>query len=383
MPRTRSAPTIRPYPSGEGFYSYVYVHGKRQQVRFTERDEGEAFLDLVHRLGADAAYGRLRTMRAHEGLLKRGAGASLAELAHEFASTRPTPSTRQAYLGQARYLAEFDPTANLDAASLTVDDMTAFLEFLRSRPGRGGTPLAPSTVRMAWVLARSVLDRAVRQRLIPTNPAREVEDQPRQPRKRAEDLSARAIPEAEFRAIADRLPEDVRPLVEVLWNSGVRIGEALALRWQDIGPARRVDGVETVEVFVRHTITLESHTVATGLAKRWVLGPTKSKVARRVGMRAAALDGLTRGKPGEFLFTMSRDYYAHAWRVARAAAAAAGEAPAGVRLHDLRHSRVTYLLGLGKSAHLVAASVGHSSAAFTLDRYAHAMPSDLVALGAL
>jgi integrase len=45
-----------------------------------------------------------------------------------------------------------------------------------------------------------------------------------------------------------------------------------------------------------------------------------------------------------------------------------------VRLHDLRHSHATHLLDAGVSSKAVAARLGHSSVAFSLDKYAHATP---------
>jgi integrase len=43
--------------------------------------------------------------------------------------------------------------------------------------------------------------------------------------------------------------------------------------------------------------------------------------------------------------------------------------------HSLRHSNATMLLAAGVNAKTVADRLGHSSAAFTLDRYCHALPS--------
>lgn len=42
-------------------------------------------------------------------------------------------------------------------------------------------------------------------------------------------------------------------------------------------------------------------------------------------------------------------------------------------IHDLRHLHGTLLAHAGVSAKTIQARLGHHSAAFTLDRYAHAM----------
>lgn len=381
MPTPRTLPTVKvdPTPGRRNrFYVYAYPSGSRRKFTFATHDAATVFLADVLRLGADRAASRYGLRRAADRL----EFVSLAEYALEYATSREHASTQQAYLGQARYLTEFAPTSTGDVRTLDVADLEAYVEFLRNRPnGRGGV-LAPNTVRMAWILARNVLDRLVRQGIIASNPARSVEDVPKAPRKGSEDLAGYAIPASEFRAIADRMPDEARPLVEVLWASGVRIGEALALRWKNVRPDTRPGRQHLVELFVEHSLTLASETELSGGTKRYVLGPTKGKRSRSVGMKASALDGLERGAPDEFVFPLSRDFYTHAWRRARAEAAAAGEAPATVRLHDLRHSRVTRLLGApGMVLHEVSETIGHASTAFTMDRYAHAIPSRVRDLG--
>lgn len=52
----------------------------------------------------------------------------------------------------------------------------------------------------------------------------------------------------------------------------------------------------------------------------------------------------------------------------------AGVSP--IRLHDCRHTSTTLLLTAGVSAKVVQERVGHHSAAFTLDDYAHAIPAE-------
>ena len=45
-----------------------------------------------------------------------------------------------------------------------------------------------------------------------------------------------------------------------------------------------------------------------------------------------------------------------------------------VWFHDLRHTAISHMLGNGVSPTDVTAIAGHSSVAFTLSRYAHALP---------
>jgi integrase len=46
-----------------------------------------------------------------------------------------------------------------------------------------------------------------------------------------------------------------------------------------------------------------------------------------------------------------------------------------IRIHDLRHSCASYLLGKGVPIHVVSAMLGHSRVSTTLDVYSHCLPA--------
>ncbi|UWE84700.1 tyrosine-type recombinase/integrase [Corynebacterium diphtheriae bv. mitis] len=51
--------------------------------------------------------------------------------------------------------------------------------------------------------------------------------------------------------------------------------------------------------------------------------------------------------------------------------------PAGLRIHDLRHTAASLLIGAGASVLVVQRQLGHASAKMTLDRYSHLFDGDL------
>src|SRR3546814_1144174 len=61
-------------------------------------------------------------------------------------------------------------------------------------------------------------------------------------------------------------------------------------------------------------------------------------------------------------------------RVLRPAATAAG-LPAGLRVHDLRHTSVSLLIELGAHPKVIQERLGHSSITVTMDVYGHLFPS--------
>ena len=93
---------------------------------------------------------------------------------------------------------------------------------------------SPSTVRQTYTVLRSVLETAVRDELLATNPAARVK-RPGVPRTEAHYLSI-----AEVAALLEAAKDSRHvPLFRLLVSTGLRRGEALALRWQDVGPHKR------------------------------------------------------------------------------------------------------------------------------------------------
>jgi len=101
------------------------------------------------------------------------------------------------------------------------------VEQLAVRMGVKGC--SPSTVRQTYTVLRSVLETAVRDELFASNPAARVK-RPGGPRTEAHYLSI-----AEVAALLEAAKDSRHaPLFRWLVSTGLRRGEALALRWQDV-----------------------------------------------------------------------------------------------------------------------------------------------------
>ena len=155
---------------------------------------------------------------------------------------------------------------------------------------------------------------------------------------------------------------------------GLRRGELLGLRWEDIDleheflevrrNLQRVDGeLRTVTPKTRRS----RRTVP--LIRRCV-DDLREHRERQNRERTAA--GATWKETG-YVFTteigtpIEPDNLRRSWYPLRAAAGLDG-----VRLHDLRHSCVTLLLGLKVPPHIVREIVGHANLDVTMTIYAHA-----------
>jgi Phage integrase family len=89
--------------------------------------------------------------------------------------------------------------------------------------------LSESTIRSAYTILRAVLDTAVRDRALAQNPAHAV----RRPKVTAREAAYLAPDQVRSLPIAAK-PGRYAPLFELLVNTGLRRGEALALHWSDI-----------------------------------------------------------------------------------------------------------------------------------------------------
>lgn len=226
----------------------------------------------------------------------------------------------------------------------------------------GSMKLAPGTVRQNYLVLRSILDLAVRDRRIARNPAHDVA-LPRMHRSDPHFLDADQVEELS-QASRDPL------IIKVLAYSGLRFGELVGLQTGDVDPSR---------------CTLRVVRSATEVAGRLVeKQSTKSHQSRTVRIPkflAADLAAHLEGKAvTDRAFTAPRGgpLRLRGWR-RRAfdpAVSAAALDPA-LTPHDLRHSAASLAISAGASVKAVQAMLGHATAVMTLDIYAHLFDADL------
>ena len=122
----------------------------------------------------------------------------------------------------------------MELAAIEPRDLKRFAKTLESRG------LAPNTVRLALAPVKVLLATAVEEGLIRANPSAGVRIVTASTGEEtdAEGEDAKALTEEQLRALLDELPERWRLFFEFLAHSGLRIGEAIALRWEDVDLGR-------------------------------------------------------------------------------------------------------------------------------------------------
>ncbi|MDN5687787.1 MAG: site-specific integrase [Brachybacterium sp.] len=224
---------------------------------------------------------------------------------------------------------------------------------------------SPTVVIRAHGVLAGILDVAVRDRRIVANPARGME-LPRKTRRPSRYLSHVEVDRV---ARASRHPV----LVYLLAYSGLRWGEATALRGTNVDRARARVRVDEAVVWVRG---------------RPVVGTPKSHERRTVPLPRFLVDMLP-DTGGELLFPGARgEFMTQPTKAGRAPDGAplvtrwweAALKAAGVPYmppHDLRHTAASLAVQSGASVKVVQRMLGHASAAMTLDVYADLFDSDL------
>jgi integrase len=225
--------------------------------------------------------------------------------------------------------------------------------------------LSPARIRQALQVMRASLEVAVEDGLIARNPAARVKAPPVRKRRQ---LFLTAF---ELGRLADE-SGDYAPLVWFLGWSGLRWGEAVALRIGRVNPKRRRVRVE------------ES---ATEIGGRLVFGSTKTHETRTVIVPRyvmTRLAPLLEGKTSaDLVFTgpgggplRHSNFTRRVWRPA----VAASGLPADLVVHDLRDTAASLAISAGASIKAVQRMLGHASAAMTLDTYGSLFEEDLEAL---
>ena len=246
---------------------------------------------------------------------------------------------------------------------LTLDAITpARLERLildlSTQDGRrvkGG--VSAQTLRNAWMLLSAIMNAAVRQRLLARSPLVEV-PAPKAPRPRGVAHSVETLARVLAAAKGDG---DWYPLLLTALGTGLRLGEFLALTWEDVDLPRGVLSVSRAVTQIPGAVVTKGPKSDKG--RRTVPLPPLVRTALQE-LRERRPDApavfLHHGKP----YTLGQFW--HAWSDFRRR----HELPA-VTMHSLRHTYASSLLSAGVSAYLVSHLMGHASITTTTLIYGH------------
>jgi integrase len=219
--------------------------------------------------------------------------------------------------------------------------------------------LDASTVRNTLMPLRAIFRRALARGEVAVNPTTGLE------LPAVEGSRDRIASPAEATALLAALPERDRALWATAMYAGLRRGELLALRWEDVDVTAGVIHVErswdAKEGVIAPKSRAARRTVPIAAVLRDHLVEHKLRSGRRVGLAF----GTSYTQP----FTPS-----NIRKRANATWLGVGLVPIG--LHECRHTFASLMIAAGVNAKALSTYMGHSSVTITLDRYGHLMPGN-------
>ncbi len=235
--------------------------------------------------------------------------------------------------------------------------------------------LSPRTVQYIRFVLRKALDQTVTDNLIPRNPAASVKS----PQVRREEIKPLSPEQSRlFLRAATNAEDRLQALYVLAIHCGLRQGELLALKWEDVD-------LEAGTLQVRRSLSGSKDGCPTFDT------PKTAKSRRRVCLTNGATDALKRHRKRQL---EERIRVAGLWRdyglvfttetgtpldrhnlVERAFKPLLKKAGLPeIRFHDLRHTCATLLLSRGVHPKIVQELLGHATIAITLDTYSHVLP---------
>jgi integrase len=227
---------------------------------------------------------------------------------------------------------------------------------------------AARTRRNCYAALRGALDDAVANGLLAANPVVRVK------RPKADHVEAASLEPAQVtQLLAGAAALRYGVVLRFILGTGLRRGEALALRWEDVDLDRGDAAVKGS--LVRQAGRLQVLAPKSARSRR-VVSLSPAMVARVRGQRVQqARERLIAGNYWEesgFVFATEFGQPVDPRNLLRTVRLAAGKAdlpPIGV--HTLRHTYATTALLNGVPVHVVSRNLGHSSIVITVDTYGH------------
>ena len=230
-----------------------------------------------------------------------------------------------------------------------------------------------ATIRLCHAVLHRALRQAVEWGLVPRNVADAVKPPRHTPRQ------MRVLDPAEAaRLLAAARGDQLEAFYHLCLLGGLRCGEALAVRWEDVDWRAGAVQVRRQAQWARgRGVVYSEPKTASGRRVVPLPEPTLALLRARREGRAAEPAAVAATRRGHELVTcwpngapVTPSQARRAWTLLRDHLGWPG-----LRLHDLRHTYATMLLAAGVHPRVAQERLGHSSVSMTLGVYSHVLPS--------
>ncbi|MFE3052683.1 tyrosine-type recombinase/integrase [Nocardia sp. NPDC059239] len=238
--------------------------------------------------------------------------------------------------------------------------------------------MAASTVAKCYYLLSASMKAAHKARAIDSNPCKGIVLPKPGP------MPERYLDDSEISAIIESMSDFDQLVMEVLLGTGMRLGEAMGLHWENVDLKRCLISIEwaydpvaqemkspkdherrAIPIGASLTQRLRRHLSQVGVGKP---APSPVKYPRNARVHSALVLAHTEGRP--FDPSNLRNRFDASVRIAHVGKGKSRHQIGHVRLHDLRHTYASRLLENGIPIEEVSRLLGHANITTTM-RYAH------------
>ena len=353
------------------WWVFTHYQGKRKKKRVgpTKANKREAE-EIAKKINGALALGTFR------------AGAE---------ESKPLPCDAELRRWHTTYAPTFKPSFEAESARVIKNHLIPFFgakdlcaireeDVLRFIGVKLDAGLAPLTIQTHLSVLRRVLSLAHRDGFIARNPVSRLGELI----KRVARRSASQAPEvdswtreevATLLELAREHEPRFHPALSTLFSTGLRRGELLGLKWEDVDFEQRQ--IHVRRAYVKGQVTSPKSGQGRRVAMAAGLG---SLLLDLLGTRRR--EALAKGWPeipdwvfpGETGNLLDVNNFERTWRRLRRRAQKEGVRP--LKLHCTRHTWASMALASGKSVRWVADQLGHASPMLTLKTYAHSMQEE-------
>ncbi|MBO4126830.1 tyrosine-type recombinase/integrase [Streptococcus suis] len=261
-----------------------------------------------------------------------------------------------------------------NVGKLTYEDIYQFREYLKQKVAQNSNkPLSTNTINKIMILLKKIFDVGLRKGYCATNPVKLLKKLPIEKTK----MQFWTVEEfQQFLTLFEPEEYNIKLLFTVLFFTGLRLGEALALTWQDIDFSSNTIHI-TKSIYVNKGISHISTTKTKAGTRRIIINKKLSQELQHWQQQQKHLleqftsDSLTLQVFQSNPLTITKNAIEKQYKKILER----DDTLKKIRIHDFRHSHASLLINQGEDYLVVKERLGHASIMTTIDTYSHLYPS--------
>ena len=261
-----------------------------------------------------------------------------------------------------------------DVSKLTYEDIYQFREDLREKNAKNSDKyLSPNTINKIMILLKKILDVGLRKGYYNDNPVRLLKKLPIEKSK----MNFWTVKEFKhFLSLFKNDEYNLELLFTVLFFTGLRLGEALALTWKDIEFSTSTIHVSKSMYVNKGEEHISSTKTKSGtrriiINKKLIETLEEWKQEQTERLREFSTDTEKLQIFQDSPITLTKNSIEKQYKKILARDSSLKK----IRIHDFRHSHASLLINQGEDYLIVKERLGHASITTTIDTYSHLYPS--------